>query len=158
MQSSKQKIKHTDSLITISSSSEEEKGASSSPILYLRVCCGQIVFIFCLQHVLWQFLCFIILKNCVLQIRRCFFSLLNNFIEKQNFNILSSIFKGFWRINPLFKLSTLHKEKNNLIPVTVKLLTVCNSLFLTFSLWGLLYPFCHPLLSDHWAEQCTSSW
>ena len=85
MQSSKQKIKHADSLIKIPSSSQRKKKEppqSSSPILYLGVCCGQIVFIFCLQHVLWQFLCFIILKNCVLQIRRCFFSLLNNFIEK----------------------------------------------------------------------------
>ena len=65
MQSNKQKIKHTHAIAIgyyqnmNQPLGEERKGFN----LYLGVCGRKIVVIFCLQHVLWQILCFIILKK-----------------------------------------------------------------------------------------------
>ena len=64
MQSNKQKIKHTHALAigyyqNMKQPLRERKGLN----LYLGVCGRKIVVIFCLQHVLWQILCFIILKK-----------------------------------------------------------------------------------------------
>ena len=85
-------------------------------ILHLGVCCRRIVFIFCLQHVLWQISCFIILKNCVLQIRRCFFQSVKSFYWKWKLQYIEFQFlKGFCDGHTLFKISTPHKEKNNLL-------------------------------------------